>query len=158
MDDVVLDEFGALARAVFRVLDGAFPFQHGPAREIILRHLGEDRGEIDLAIAQGAEAPYPVDPALIAGIDALTPTRVELGILDLEKLDALVVNIDEIEIIELLQHHVAGIVEDVGARAIVDPLKEHLESHAVEQVLAEMQFEADIHAILVKRVEDRGPA
>ncbi len=43
------DEFRAFAGAVFGMLQRAFPFDHGPAGEIIGGHLGEDGAEIDLA-------------------------------------------------------------------------------------------------------------
>src|SRR5215217_1948067 len=103
-DDVVLDELSAFAGTVFGVLDGAFPFQHGPAGKVVLRHLGEDGGEIDLAVAKRAEAPCPVDPALVAAINALAAGRIELGILDVEHLDPLVIDVDVVQVIELLQH------------------------------------------------------
>src|SRR5438270_10546645 len=55
-DDVVGDERGAFGGALLGVLQRAFPLQHGPAVEIVLRELGEDAAEIDLPVAQGAEA------------------------------------------------------------------------------------------------------
>ena len=113
-----LDEFGAFARAVFGMLQRAFPFDHGPAVEIVGGHLREDRAEIDLAVAERAEAAGAVDPALIAAIDALPAGRVELGILDVEHLDPVFVDVDVVEIIEALQHIVRGIVEHVGARMV----------------------------------------
>src|SRR4051812_29074066 len=38
-DDLVLDKLGTLARAIFRMLDAAFPFQHRPALVAVLRQL-----------------------------------------------------------------------------------------------------------------------
>ena len=38
-DNVVFHELGTFARTVFGMLQGAFPFDHGPSREIIRRHL-----------------------------------------------------------------------------------------------------------------------
>ena len=58
--------------------------------------LAEDAAEIDLAVAQRAEAAGPVDPVLEAAIDALPAGRVELGVLDVERLDPLVVEVDEL--------------------------------------------------------------
>ena len=81
----------------------------------VLRHLGEDAGEIDLPVAERAEAPRPLDPGRIARIDALPPGRIELGVLDVERLDPLVVDVDEFEIVELLQHEVRRIVVDRAA-------------------------------------------
>ncbi|MNL28786.1 hypothetical protein D3C87_1504460 [compost metagenome] len=93
------------------MLECAFPFEHGPALEVVGGHLGEDRREIDLAIADGAEAPCPLDPGLEAAIDTLPTGRVELGVLDVKSLDAILVDVDVVEIIELLQHEVARIIE-----------------------------------------------
>src|SRR5208283_5791214 len=75
-DDVMLDELGALARAVLRVLEAAFPFEHRPGRIAVLRHLGEDAREIDLPVAERAEAARPVDPRRIPRIDALPAVRI----------------------------------------------------------------------------------
>ena len=55
-DDVGVDEGRAFARAVLGVLQAAFPFQYRPAGEVVLRELREDRLEVDLAIAERAEA------------------------------------------------------------------------------------------------------
>src|SRR5690606_24786619 len=44
-DDVVGHELSTLARAVLGMLQAAFPFDHGPAFEIIGRHFREDRAE-----------------------------------------------------------------------------------------------------------------
>src|SRR5690349_21288616 len=87
-DDVAADEVRAFARAVLGMLEGAFPFEHRPARVVVLRHLGEDRLEVDLPIAQRAEAAGPLLPALVAAVHALPPVGTELGILDVEGLDA----------------------------------------------------------------------
>src|SRR5579864_3423013 len=51
-DDVVIDEFGTLARAVFRMLQAAFPLEYSPARVIIGGKLGEDAAEIHLPVAK----------------------------------------------------------------------------------------------------------
>src|SRR5271166_4000514 len=65
-DHVMLDELGALARAVLRMLQAAFPFQHRPGRVAVLRQLREDAGEIDLPVAERAEAARPLDPGRVA--------------------------------------------------------------------------------------------
>src|ERR1700722_4369433 len=70
-DDVVLDELRAFARAILGVLERAFPLQHRPAVETIGRKLGEDPAEIHLSVAQRAEPPRPIHPALETTIDAL---------------------------------------------------------------------------------------
>ncbi len=76
----------------------------------------------------------------------------------MEALDALVVDVDVIEIVEALQHEVARIIEDVGARMVVHPLEEHLEGDAVVQILAGMDLVGSIDALLIEMVEDRTPA
>src|SRR5208337_4425388 len=145
------DELGALARAVLRVLQAAFPFEDGPRRIAVLRHFGKNAAEVDLAVAERAEAPRPLDPRRIARIDALPPGRIELGILDVERLDPLVVDVDEFEIIELLQHEVRRIVVDRAALVALDRVEEALECRAVEQVLAGMELVADVAAGVVER-------
>src|SRR3954454_8097160 len=64
-DDVALDELRAFRRALLRVLDAALPFEHCPAVVVVLRELGKDAVEVDLAIAERAEAPRALDPGLI---------------------------------------------------------------------------------------------
>src|SRR5260370_20649918 len=61
-DDVMLDELRALARAILRVLERAFPLQHRPAVEIIGCKLSEDAAEIALSIDQRAKPPCPLRP------------------------------------------------------------------------------------------------
>ena len=63
----------------------------------------------------------------IAGIDALPPVRVELGILDVKRLDALVIDVDEVEIVELLQQKMRRVVIDAAARVVLQPGEEPLE-------------------------------
>src|SRR5579871_1135369 len=156
-DDVMLDEVGALARAVLRVLERAFPFKHGPGRIAVLRELREHAAEIDLPVAKRAEAARPLDPRRIARVDALPAGRVELGVLDVERLDALVIDVDEFEIVELLQHEVRGIVVDRAALVAFERVEKALEGGAVENVLAGMKLVADVDAGVVEGVEDRLP-
>src|SRR5450432_2560211 len=51
-DDVLLDERRALGGARFGVLQRALPLEHRPAVVVVLRHLREDRAEVDLAVAE----------------------------------------------------------------------------------------------------------
>ncbi len=157
-DDVVLDEFRAFAGSVFGMLQGAFPFDHGPAVEIVGRHLGKDRPEIHLTIARRTEPSGPVHPALEAAIDALPPGRIELRVLDVEHLDPVFVDVDIVEIIQALQHVMRRIVEHVGARMVLHPLQEHLERDAVMQVLTGMDLITHVDAVFVRMIEDRRPA
>ena len=71
--------------------------------------------EIDLTVAERAEAARAFDPWRIAGIDALPSVRIELAVLDVKRLDPLVVDVDEFEVVELLQHEVRRIVVDGAA-------------------------------------------
>src|SRR5271154_1357515 len=142
-DDVLLDKLGALARAVLGMLQGALPFQHRPGGISVLGELGENAAEIDMAVAERAEAPGAIDPGGIARIDALPAGRIELGVLGVEGLDALVIDVDEGEVVELLQHIVRGIVEDVAALVALQRIEEPLEGRAVENVLARMDLVGD---------------
>ena len=118
------------------MLEAALPLQHGPAAVVVLRELGEDAAEVDLAVAQRAEAAGAFDPVLEAAIDALAAGRIELGVLDVERLDPLVVDVDEGEVVELLQQEVRRVVVDAGSAGGRRPVEEPLEGGAVEQVLA----------------------
>jgi hypothetical protein len=118
------------------VLEGAFPFEHGPGLVVVLGELGEDRAEIHLPIAQRAEAAGAVHPGFVPAVDADATVRVELGVLDVEGLDALVVEVDEGDVVELLQQEVARVVVDAGARVAADRVDEALEGGAVVDVLA----------------------
>src|SRR6185369_11563906 len=131
LDDVLAVELSALARALFRTFHAALPFQHRPAVEIILREFGEDRLEVHLAVAERAEAAGALRPRLVAAVDALFGRRIELRVLHMEHADAWVIGVDEAEIIELLQHEVARVIEDVAAPVPADTLEEHLEGDAV---------------------------
>src|SRR5690606_27128025 len=156
-DHVRADERGPFPRAVLRMLEAAFPLEHGPAVVAVLRELAEDRLEIDLAVARRAKPARPVDPALVAAVDAGAAVRPELRILHVKCLDPLVIEVDELEIIELLQHEVTRIEQDVRAPMAADRVEEALERDTVVQVLARMDLEADVDARFVERVEDRPP-
>src|SRR5690606_8558729 len=69
----------------------------------------------------------------------------------------LVIEVDELEIVELLQHEVTRIEQDVRAPMAADRVEEALERDTVVQVLARMDLEADVDARFVERVEDRPP-
>src|SRR5712672_1979853 len=135
-DDVVGDELRTFAGAVLRMLDATLPLEHRPAGIVVLCELREDRLEVHLTVAQGTEPAGAIDPRLEPAIHALPAGRIELGILDVEHADALVIEIDVLEIVELLQHEVAGIVQQIAALVTAQALEEHLERHAVVQILA----------------------
>src|SRR5215217_6298225 len=75
-NDVLLNELRAFGRALFGMLDAALPFEHRPARVVVLRELGEDAVEVDLAVAERAKAAGAVDPGLVARVDALLRRRI----------------------------------------------------------------------------------
>src|SRR3954447_4667031 len=99
-NDMMLDELRAFARAILRVLERALPLQHRPAVEIKGSKLGEDTAEINLSIAQRAKPPCPIHPALETTIDALPAGGIEFRILHVEGFDALVIDVNVIEIVE----------------------------------------------------------
>src|SRR5690348_11712286 len=140
------------------MFEAAFPVEHGPARIIVLRKFTEHALEIDLAVAERAEASGPLQPILVAAIYARAAVRMVLGILDVERANALVVDVDEGEVVQLLQDEVTRVVQDVGARVLADAVEKALERHAVMQILARVQLEADIHAGFIESVQDRAPA
>ncbi len=70
----------------------------------------------------------------------------------MKRANPLVVEVEEGQVVQLLQHHVARVVENVGARMVVDCVKEALEGSAIMQVFAGMQLEADVHAGFVEGV------
>src|SRR5438477_10806244 len=135
-DNVVADKGGAFARAVLGVLQTAFPLQHRPTVEADGSQPREDCLEVDLPVAERAKAAGAIDPGLEARIDALPAGRIELRILDMEGADALGVDVDEGQIVQLLQDEMGRIVVDRAARVVAGALIEHLEGNAVAYVLA----------------------
>src|SRR4051812_30304237 len=158
LDDVARDEGRAFRRTLLGILDCAFPFEHGPGIVIVGCELREDGAEIDLPVAERAEAAGALDPRLEPRIDPLTAVRIKLGILHVKGLDALVVDVDESEIVELLQQEMGRVVIDAAAPVPVHLFKEDLEGGAIEHVLARMNLEANVHPLRIIGVEDRRPA
>ena len=76
----------------------------------------------------------------------------------MERLDPLVIDVDEVEIVELLQHEVRRIVVDRAALVALQRIEKALEGGAVEDILAGMKLVADVDAGLVEGIEDRLPA
>ena len=62
------------------------------------------------------------------------------------------------EIVELLQHEMTRVVENFAAWVARDALQEHLETGTVMQILAGMDFEAEVHARSIECIEYRPPA
>src|SRR5438552_9034028 len=149
-DDMIGDELRPFARAILGVLETAFPLQHRPAGIIVLGELREDRLEVHLTVAQRTEPSGPLGPRLEPAIHALAAGRVELGVLDVKHADPLVIDVDVFEIVELLQHEMAGIVQDVATLVTADAVEEHFEGHAIVQILARMDIEAGVDAIVIE--------
>src|SRR5262249_46476542 len=120
--------------------------------------LREDLVEVDLPVAEGAVAGGALQPRLISGIEALFAGRAELGIFHVKAFDAVMVQIDERNVVQSLFDEVAGVIVDRAARMIADRGKELLERFAVENVLAGMELKPNIDARFVKCVEDGRPA
>ncbi len=76
----------------------------------------------------------------------------------MEGFDTLVININEGQVVQLLQHKVTGVIQDIGSRVAIDSVQEPLEGRAVEQILARMQLVANIHATILKSIQNRLPA
>src|ERR1700733_4281737 len=143
---MVANEGRTLARSVFRMLQGAFPFHDRPTGEVILGQLAEDAAEVNLAISQGTKAPRPVDPILVSAIDTGSTRRIKLGVLHVEGTDALMVDVEEGEVVELLQYEVAGIVQNICPWMGADCCQEALEGDSVVKIFARMIFETEIYA------------
>ena len=155
---MIANEVGPLGGAILRVLEGALPLQHGPAGVVVLGELAEDGAKVYLAVPQGAKAPRPPEPGGIAPIDPLAPRGPEFGILHVKGAHPLVIEVEEGEVIELLQQHVAGVVEHVDPGVLAGRLEEALQRGAIEQVLPRVQLVADVHPGLVKGIEQGEPA
>src|ERR1700727_810502 len=125
------------------MLKAALPLVYGPASEIVSRELREDRLEIDLTIAERAVAAGALEPTLVAAIDALLRGRIELGVLDVEHLDAVVIGVDEAQIVHALLDVVAGVVIDVAALVAADGVKKHVESVRLPHLLHRVKFKTE---------------
>ena len=152
------DKGGAFAGAVFRMFEAALPFENSPAFEIVCGELAENGFEVDLSVAQGAEAARAVDPGLVAAIDALAAGGIEFGVLDMEHADAFVIDVDIFEVVEALQDEVRRVIEQAGAGMVIRMMKEGLVGDAVVQVFSGMDLIAKVYAVLVKFVQDGKPA
>src|SRR5690606_38014562 len=110
---MVAYELGALPCPLFGTLDATLPFHHRPYIAAVLGELGEDGLEIHLAVSWGAVPSGPIAPIVEAPEGTFFPGGVEFGILHMEGLYELVVVVDIGDIVQLLEHKVAGVVEDV---------------------------------------------
>src|SRR6202042_2085926 len=96
------------------------PLINRPSVEIILGELREDLLEVDLAIAERAISGGAFQPRLISGIEALFPGRSKLGVLHVKAFDAVMVEVDELDVIQSLLDEVAGVIIDRAGGVISD--------------------------------------
>jgi hypothetical protein len=76
----------------------------------------------------------------------------------MKHLNAVVINVDVIQVIESLQHVVAGIKQHLAAWMVVDAIEEHFERHPIVQVFARMNFVAAIDTCRFEGIQNRAPA
>src|SRR5262245_17351290 len=158
LDEVPGDERRSFPRSLLGTLDTALPLQDGPAVEARLGQQREHALEIDLPIAQGAEPAGSLRPRLVAAVDPHPAAGPELGVLDMEAGDALPVELDELQVIELLQQQVARVVVDARGRVVPCVLQEQLEGGAVEEVRPRMKLIPENTTVSAGHVEQRQPA
>src|SRR5580700_2762769 len=157
-DEMLADEGRALSRALLGALHATLPFEYCPAVEPDVGQEREDTFEVDLAVAERAEAPGALIPWLVAAVDADAAARSELGVLDVKATDPLAVQFDECAVVELLQEEMARIVVDTGGGMLVCMVEERLEGGAVIDVRTGMEFVTDDAATVARIVEERPPA
>src|SRR5262245_3113757 len=157
-DDVVANELGTIAGSVLGMLKATFPFQRCPAAVAILGELGEDQAEVDIAVAGGPKPAGALQPVDVSRVNPRLGAAIPFGILDVKGNNALLVDVKEAAVVDVLQEEVRGIIEDARGRVLPDDAKETLKREAVVQVLAGMQFEAHARACAVEGIEDGAPA
>src|SRR3990167_5115471 len=94
LDQMARDERSALGCSLGGGFQETLPFHHRPAPVAVLSEPGEDGREIHLTIAKAAEAPRPLGPRRVAGIDTLPTIGAEFGILDMKGRDTVVIEIN----------------------------------------------------------------
>ena len=88
----------------------------------------------------------------------MPPIGPKFGILDVERRDAVVVEVDERQIVHRLQQKVRRVVVDPRARMVCDGGQEPLPACPVKDIFAGVQFKPDVDAGIVIGVQDRQPA
>src|SRR5712664_76962 len=137
-----LDERSSFRSSLLAALDAALPLEHGPPIKAILRQLGKYSAEIHLAIPERAKPPCSIYPGLIATVDTLATCWTKLCVLYVKHFDALVVQVEEFKIIELLQHEMARVKQHVAPWMISGALQKHFKCNSVVQIFAGMDLEA----------------
>src|SRR6202521_6311742 len=106
-----LDKWSPFRTSLLAAFDATLPLQYRPSRKVILRQLGKNGAEINLPISRRTKPPGSIYPSLIAPVNALPACRTKLRILHVKHFDAIVIQIDELQIIKLLQHEMARITK-----------------------------------------------
>src|SRR5204862_1522143 len=110
----IADEGRALGGSLLRRLEAALPLEHRPTLVVVLHELREDLLPVHLSVSRGAEATSAIFPVLIPAVHAGPSIRAEFGVLHVKGLDTLVIQLEVLDVVELLQHEVAGIEEQAG--------------------------------------------
>ena len=145
-DDVIADEGRAFARAVLGMLQAAFPFQHRPAVVAVLARAWRRCRRNRPGRRRASGSARRDSPRTGSRHRRPAPVRIELRVLDVEHLDALVIDVDVARDSRAAAARSGWDRRDVAARMVADALEEHLEGHAVVQILARMDLVADVDA------------
>ena len=156
-DNVSCDEGRALGSRDLGVFEAILPLIDRPSVEIVFRELREDLVEVDLPIPEGAVTRGAFKPGLVAGIEALFAGRAKLGVFHVKALDALMVDVDERDIVQPLLDEMARVIVDVASGVITNRGQESLERFPVENVLARVQLKPYVDADFVEGIKDGGP-
>src|SRR5260370_17656254 len=71
--------------------------------------------------------------------------------------DALVIQIDEFQVIELLQREMARVKKYIASRMVANALQKHFKRHSVMQIFPRMNLKAQIHSRLIECIQNRPP-
>src|SRR5690606_10221727 len=98
----------------------------------IFGEFAEDGFEIHLPIARGTIAACTFQPALVAAKCALLTSFIELSVFYVEGFNPFVIEIDILDIIELLQYKMRGIVKQAGTRVLLYFFEEHFVGNTIK--------------------------
>src|SRR5690606_31738428 len=99
--------------------------QHSPSAVIVLRKFAKYSCKVNLSVPQRSESSRSFNPSLVSTVDSLLSGRIKLRIFYMEHLDALVVEINELEIIQALKHKVTWVIEDICTLMVAHLVEEH---------------------------------
>src|SRR5690242_18353263 len=158
LDYVPRNKRRPFSRSLLAALHAALPLQHRPSIEIVLRQLGKNSAKIHLPIAERPEPPRAPNPRLVSAINSLSPRRMKLRVLHVKHFHSRMINVEKGHVVELLQNKMAGVEQNVAPFVSAYALQEHVECHAVVQILARMQLVTQINSGRVKCIQNRLPA